>query len=371
MKQEQRDSPYILVVEDSPTQREQLKLIIFKGGYKVITAENGNEALAQIGKEKPLMVITDIMMPEMDGYQLCEIIRNNREWADIPVILLTTLSDPGDVIRGLECGADNFVIKPIDVNYLLSRIKHTLTTSELRSFDSMQLGLDVKFGEKRYFITADRIQILNLLLSTYEMAIARNNELKKAKEELEAMNRLIEQKNSKLQEINRELEIVSKTDPLTGLDNRRNMIEKIETEIVRFKRNTKTFSLIIGDVDFFKNLNDTYGHDGGDLVLKMLTQNMRESVREMDSVARWGGEEFLLLLPETDGESGVKLAERIRQKIATHAIRYNDSELKVTMSFGVSCFKKGDSIDETIKRADNALYEGKRLGRNRVVSNCD
>ena len=163
-------------------------------------------------------------------------------------------------------------------------------------------------------------------------------------------------------------EYASKRDPLTGLSNRRDLIDKIRKEQERQLRLKSTFTLILCDIDGFKTLNDTHGHDAGDVVLKSVAQLLKDQVRGIDCPARWGGEEFLIMLIETDIESGKTVAERIRNKIETTAINYNGKPVSVTMTFGVSQFHgTNDTIDSCIKRADKALYAGKHLGKNRVV----
>ncbi len=184
----------ILIVEDSPTQAEQLKHILEEAGYLVSVANNSKEALSSISEHKPTLVISDVMMPEMDGYQLCERIKTTENFKNIPVILVTALSDPEDVINGLECGADNFLVKPYDEKYLLYNVRHILINKELGARKSVKMGMEIFFKNKKYFITADRLQILNLLLSTYETAVQKNLELIKAQEELKILNEQLEEK---------------------------------------------------------------------------------------------------------------------------------------------------------------------------------
>ncbi len=182
----------ILLVEDSPTQALQLKHMLDRHGYRAAIANNGREALTRLYQRRPLMVISDIVMPEMDGYELCRSIKADEQLADIPEILLTSLSDPKDVFKGLECGADNFIVKPYDEPFLLSRIQFILANQQLRQVERAQMGLEIFFAGQRYFITSDRLQILNLLLSTYEAAVQKNLELIKARDELQRFNEQLE-----------------------------------------------------------------------------------------------------------------------------------------------------------------------------------
>lgn len=175
----------ILIVEDSPTQALQLQRILEQRGYDVTHAANGRLALAAVKQRRPALVISDVVMPEMDGYELCRRLKGDANFRDVPLILVTTLSDPGDVIRGLECGADNFILKPYDEHYLLSRVQFVLLNREIRDVERSGLAVEIFFNGEKHVITADRLQILNLLLSTYEAAIRRNKELSRVKEELE------------------------------------------------------------------------------------------------------------------------------------------------------------------------------------------
>ena len=189
----------ILIAEDSPTQAERLKYTLEKQGYLVTVTSNGREALREARVEKPTLLISDVIMPEMDGFQLCQTIKSDPELTGIPVILVTTLSDPHDVIRGLECRADNFIIKPYDDRYLLSRIQFVLVNSDLRDREQSNMGVEIYFNGRRHFITADRLQILNLLLSTYEAAVQRNQELNRARNDLQTVNAALEAANRELE----------------------------------------------------------------------------------------------------------------------------------------------------------------------------
>ena len=177
----------ILIAEDSPTQALLLENILRKSGYRVTAAApTGRKALEEIKKHRPDMVITDIQMPEMDGYELCERIKSDPDLAQLPVMLLTSLSAPQDIVRGLECGADNFVMKPYDESFLRSRIEFTLANRELLKTAPPGAGLPVFFAGQKYVIKSDRVQILNLLLSTYETAVEQNAVLRKTHEDLKA-----------------------------------------------------------------------------------------------------------------------------------------------------------------------------------------
>ncbi|HAE37804.1 MAG TPA: hypothetical protein DCG57_04095, partial [Candidatus Riflebacteria bacterium] len=193
----------ILVVEDSLTQAQKLKHLLESRQFLVRLAEDGRRALELIGEHKPDLVITDIVMPVMNGYELCRKLKDNVDTIDIPVILLTSLTSPEHVLEGLACGADNFITKPYHEEYLLSHIAQILANRNLVKVERVRIGVEIFFGGKKRFITADQQQVLSLLLSTYEVAVQRNIELIKAQEELQALNDhlegLVEERTSELQ----------------------------------------------------------------------------------------------------------------------------------------------------------------------------
>jgi signal transduction histidine kinase len=190
---------HILIAEDSATQAQRLQHILEQQGYRVTAAANGRLALEAARHSKPALVISDVVMPEMTGYELCERIKADAQLADVPVVLVTTLSDPQDVIRGLECRADNFILKPYDADQLVRRIQFVLVNSQMRRSEHAGMGLEIVFSGQKHFITADRLQILNLLLSTYEAAMQRNAELSFTRDSLR-------QTNVELEQLTRELE---------------------------------------------------------------------------------------------------------------------------------------------------------------------
>jgi len=174
----------ILIAEDSPTQAEQLKHYLSARGYSVSLAVDGKQALAAALANKPAMLITDVVMPEMDGYTLCSKVKSSKTLQDVPVVLLTSLSRPQDILKGLECGADSFIRKPYDDKYLVSRVEYILANQELRKTDRLKAGVQLQFGGQAHFITAEKQQILDLLISTYEGAVQINEELETKQREL-------------------------------------------------------------------------------------------------------------------------------------------------------------------------------------------
>ena len=186
----------ILIAEDSATQAQQLQYVLEQQGYQVTVAINGRLAFEAAKRSKPALIISDVIMPEMTGYELCRRIKADPDMAHIPVVLVTTLSDPHDVIRGLECRADNFILKPYEAGQLLRRVQFVLVNSQMRRNEQAGMGLEIMFGGQRHFITADRLQILNLLLSTYEAAIQRNDELSSTRDALQNLTYELEDRVS-------------------------------------------------------------------------------------------------------------------------------------------------------------------------------
>ncbi len=181
----------ILIVEDSPTQALQLQYLLEKNGYEVTTAFNGRQALAALSKHKPQIIISDIIMPEMDGYALCRAIKSDTTLGGIPVILVTSLTDLQGIMKGLECGADNFIRKPYDEKYLLSRIEYLLMNRVLRKTEKVQMGIEIYLLGKRHFLTVEHQQIIDLLISVYEEAVHMNEELQSRQKELTCSNQTL------------------------------------------------------------------------------------------------------------------------------------------------------------------------------------
>ena len=192
----------ILVVEDSPTQALQIQQLLEKNNYRVTVANNGSEALSYLKDNIPDLIISDIVMPKMDGFEFCRLAKSNDHLKEIPVMLLTTLSDPADVIKALECGADNFVTKPYEEESLITRVQNILISKELRKGRNAEMGIEIFFGGKKHFITSDRMQIIDLLFSTYENAIQKNRDLDRVNREIMMMQRQLEQRNIELEELN-------------------------------------------------------------------------------------------------------------------------------------------------------------------------
>jgi signal transduction histidine kinase/DNA-binding response OmpR family regulator len=194
-KTKARNKSYtILIIEDSPTQALQLRRTLEEEGFRTAVSQNGKEALSYLKEKRPTIIISDIVMPEMDGYELCTRIKADENLKDIPVILLTALTSPEDVIKGLQCGADNFITKPYEKGFLLSRIQYIMANQEVRKKGTTEVGLNIYFMGQRHTITSNRMQIIDLLLATYEHAVVQNQELRRTQAELKKLNKQLEEK---------------------------------------------------------------------------------------------------------------------------------------------------------------------------------
>ncbi len=301
----------ILLVEDNPVSRKIVEKTLVKAGHDVTTAGTGREALALFKKTFFPIVLTDWVMPEVDGLELCRIIRNTSSEGYVYILLLTARDSKDDIVTGLKAGADDYLNKPISPPELIARLNTGLRVLELEK------------------------------------------SLKTANEEIRAL---------------------SITDPLTGCLNRGYMNEHLPEEIKRSKRYNRPLVLIMCDIDHFKRVNDTYGHQAGDLVLTEFAKQIRKTLREdIDWVVRYGGEEFLVVLPETEFRGGCGTAERLRTTISMAELRARKHKIKITASFGVIGFDPAGAddkitMDDMIARADEYLYQAKAEGRNRVCA---
>jgi len=201
----------VLVVEDSSTQAELLRFSLARQGYIVTVVPNGLEALAAARQAKPSLVVTDVVMPGMDGYQLCKAIKGDKNLRDIPVIIVTSLRQTDDIITALECGADNFIRKPYDMASLMARIEYLLANRNMRSHSKLQFGVEITLGGKRHLITAEREQILDLLFSSYEEAVQANEELRQRQSEVQSLNLKLAARAVELENANNQLRSFSHT----------------------------------------------------------------------------------------------------------------------------------------------------------------
>ncbi len=353
----------VLIVEDIATEAFTLRKVLERADYQVTLATSGQEALRLLAMREFKLVITDIDMPGMDGYEMCLAIKDSLRTRTIPVILLTTLSSPANILQGLKCKADYYLTKPYTPQLLLARVQ-TLLERPPTPPDADAEPLPVALDGQQHVVTAGRRQLVNLILSTYECAVQQNRELIATQAELNRRNDQLREQQEQLRVANEQLQALATTDGLTGLKNHRSFKERLEDEFQRSSRYHLPLSLLLLDVDHFKSFNDTHGHPAGDEVLKRVANLLTETTRNTDFVARYGGEEFAVLLPFTHQQAAVTLAERMRA-----AIEDGPWELrKITASLGVATLN-ADTLSAAglLASADTALYRSKEQGRNRVT----
>ncbi len=303
----------ILVVDDHEDNIEVLRVRLESWGYGTDACYNGHDALAYVEKTPPDLILLDVMMPEISGIEVARRIKGNKALPFIPIIMQTALDSTEDKVEGLEAGADDYITKPIDFAELKARLRSMLRIKRLQE--------------------------------------------------------ALEEREKELLEVNERLRFMSQTDALTGLDNRRHLNERIDEMFQHAQRLNEPFSLVMCDLDKFKSVNDTYGHQAGDEVLKQLAKMLKDEAREIDRVGRYGGEEFMLLLPGTVLDAAVTFAERVRKRIEAHTFTFDGGTLQRTASFGVSGWPHPsiDASDALVRTADDALYVAKETGRNRVI----
>ena len=303
----------ILVVDDHPDNVEIINVRLSSRGYQIEAASNGEEALAHVQESPPDLILLDVMMPLMDGYEVSRRIKNDPELPFIPIILVTARDSTQDKVEGLDAGADDYLTKPVNFAELEARVRSMLRIKRLQ--DELDL------------------------------------------------------KNRELELVNKRLRKLSITDGLTELFNHRHIHELLHEEFERTKRSGEPMAVAMMDLDRFKQVNDTYGHPTGDVILYETAEILRQTVREIDMVGRYGGEEFVAILPGADEDAANRFAERVRHAVASHVYRDEANEVRMTVSGGVASFP-GNGVDHPdllIKRADEALYAAKQGGRNRIV----
>jgi len=368
----------ILVVEDSRFQAKLIQMLLEENGYVVRVARNGQEGIEALKEERPSIIVSDIVMPVMDGFEMCRAIKSQSELKHIPIVLLTTQSKPQDVLRGLESGADGYVTKPYDEKLLLSTIEGMLSSAVRLlgddSKDQRLLALEGQF----HSINAGRRQMVNFLLSAYRDSFLQNQRLEEARKKLTVLNeqleKIVAERTKKLQEeigkrriVQEKLRQLAITDGLTQVFNYRYFMELGRREFERVKRYGRHLSLIIVDIDHFKKTNDTYGHAIGDGALRVVARICQKTVRSVDVLARIGGEEFAVLMPETALEQAWLAAERLRLNVSRAVMRTKAGELRLTVSLGVGAV--GDEtkdFEDLLRSVDSALYIAKKSGRDRV-----
>jgi two-component system cell cycle response regulator len=324
----------ILVVDDHEDNIELLRARLEARGYEVFGASDGQAALDQVEHITPDLILLDVMMPRMDGMEVVRRLKANKNLPFIPVIMQTALDSTENKVEGLDAGADDYITKPINFAELEARVNSLLRIKKLQS----------------------DLAATNVLLE------AVNAELSAKKEELS-------EANGKLSEANDKLWRISLTDGLTDIDNRRCLEDRLHEMWQHSLRLHEPIALIMCDIDKFKSVNDKFGHQAGDSVLKEVAQLLKGEAREIDRVGRYGGEEFLLILPGTVLDAAVTFAERLREKVDRHTFTYSGGTLTRTISCGVAASPHPRVKDQEalLRAADDALYVAKETGRNRVV----
>lgn len=449
----------VLIVDDIPANLKLLEAKLTAEYFGVIQASCGEDALEIALREQPDIILLDVMMPGMDGFEVCERLKQSEETEHIPVVMVTALDEPADRVRGLGAGADDFLTKPVNDIALFARVRSLvrlkMVTDELRmreatgerigALESSERGRALLAEPGRILVIEDREAVLEgirdtlsadhrvtastdqdeflaaaaakefdaiivslslkdtdglrlcselrsaehtrqtpLIMLVEEPDMARlvrgldmgvNDYLMRPLERNELVARVRTQlRHKRYQDYLREkfqegLELAV-TDALTGLYNRRYMTSHLRTLADEAARNGKSISLLIFDIDYFKAVNDTHGHAAGDIVLKEFSRRISANVRGIDLACRLGGEEFVVVMPDTDMSYAYTVAERLRQTTADTPFDVgNGTQIDVTVSVGVAVSEgPEDSADALLERADQALYRAKRDGRNRVVA---
>jgi diguanylate cyclase (GGDEF)-like protein len=300
----------ILLVEDDKIQAGVTKDYLEANGYEVICVRDGKSAIKMAKTQHVDLILLDLILPDLDGNEVARWLKLNEDTKGIPIIVLTVKSSTIEKVAGLEAGADDYLPKPYNEIELNARIYACLRTKALQ------------------------------------------DELR--------------QKNSQLEGVLLKVEILAITDSLTELFNRRHFGNTIEKEFNRTIRYQSPTSCLMIDIDYFKKINDEYGHRAGDVVLKEIAKIIKSCIREIDTVARWGGEEFIVLLPETKQENALQAAKRILEAISNH--QFSGIPGKITVSIGLASVPAAsiDTADKLIHTSDVALYEAKAKGRNRI-----
>ena len=295
----------VLVVDDSPVYRKLVEQVLYEEPYSLLFAHNGEEALRMFEEHAPCIVITDWMMPDISGPELCQRIRADKTQPYTYVILMTSNTEKGNVVKGLQAGADDYLTKPFDPGEMLARI-----------------------GVGRRIVD---------------------------------LNRELAAKNEKLEQ-------AARTDPLTGLPNRRAIEDWASKQLRGAARHGYSLWVVIGDIDCFKSINDTFGHDAGDAVLKTFAEGLKKNTRASDISGRLGGDEFLLVVTHVDTAHVEATVNRFREQFAALSFPLAGQSVGVTASFGVAGFQGKDVQDFSalVRQADQMLYEAKRAGRNQV-----
>ncbi len=358
----------ILILEDSPTQAVKLEYFLEESGFVSATTDNGIKALEYLKDSKnikPDIILSDIVMPEMNGFEFCYKLKNTEDLKNIPVILLTSLSDPEDVISGLECGADNFITKPYKDEYLLSKINYIIENSELRINNTLNSDVKIKFAGKEYNITSEKEQILDLLFSSFENAIQKNTDLKYTIKELKETQKKLITANKEAEDSKKKLNELATYDSLTGLYNRRALEELADKMLLLADRRKIICAIVHLDIDNFKSINDSLGHGMGDEVLKETSSKLIGLLRGEDICGRIGGDEFAILLIGINNSENVRIVSQKIINAFKKPIHINNETILTSVSIGVSLsnFNRKNTYAELLQEADLAMYNSKKKGK--------
>ena len=321
----------ILIVDDTPENLSVLRQMLKEHGYSVRPALSGKIALKAAQADIPDLILLDIMMPGMDGFEVCNKLKSEDGTRDIPVLFISALDETADKVKGFQAGGVDYITKPFHTAEVLARVETHLTLRHLQK----------------------KMQDQNIRLS---------NEIEERKRVEKA-----------LEEANRELEQLASLDGLTHIANRRQFDVTLALEWKRLSRDAKPLSLIFCDIDFFKKYNDNYGHVNGDNCLKKVALAITSSIRRpADIAARYGGEEFAVIMPDTDLDGAVVVAEEIRKAVRKLGIAHTQSEAGpvISLSLGVTTMTPDSekSPETIILAADNLLYQAKEAGRDQIMS---
>lgn len=311
----------ILVIDDEKSIRNVLESSLGEEGYNVLSAFDGIDGYEKAVTYNPDLILLDIMMPDIDGFEVMNRLKRDERTSNIPVIFLTAKVDSEERVMGLEAGAVDYITKPFYLREVIARIK------------------------------------IHLKLKEYET-------------ELKIKNRELQDFSDLLLELNTKLEEMARKDDLMQIWNRRAFNEQIISTHNYSERYKRPYTIVIADLDHFKNYNDMYGHQQGDLVLQKVAQAIQKICRITDFIARYGGEEIVIILPETEEEAGLVIAERIIEAVRELNIEHNNNADFgiVTISAGISTYYPESGLDwqDVVKKADDALYRAKNLGRNTI-----
>jgi len=334
--------PRVLIVEDEAAARELIEEILAEDGYDIHNAETGQEALRQADGEVDV-VLLDILLPDMNGFDLVTELQGH----DSPpqIVAVSGMDEVEYLQRAVASGVDDFIRKPISPTELRARVR-----AAVQRYGSQQsLIKDREFFRKA---AAEEERLSSLVLD-------HNASLREANERIQRLNEDLEQANHELEEL-------AANDPLSGLLNRRSLFKKIDADLERTRRHAAALTAILVDIDDFKAVNDTYGHVCGDHVIRELGGCMQRTLRRYDYAGRYGGEEFMMVLLDTDEASAAVVAGRLLDAVRAIDFDCDGREFPVTVSVGVAQHVDGDTPESWIDSADQALYKAKQAGKDRV-----